>query len=121
MRPTSGAARAAALLLCVGLSGCAAHQQEVDDPFRISSGDGDDVQLTVENHDFRDATIYAYWNGMRDRIGMVTGKTTKTFQMRWRSEDLQLRIDFVGGGGHRTETIGVWEGDHLHYVIRIRG
>jgi hypothetical protein len=48
---------------------------------------------------------------------MVTGKTTETFSMRWRSELIQLEIDFVGGGGYRTESIDVWAGDHLNYVI----
>ncbi len=77
--------------------------------------------LTVQNHDFRDATIYAYWRGVKDRVGMVIGKTTKTFTMRWRAEEVRLEIDFVGGGGHFTETIPVWAGDHLEYMIPVSG
>jgi hypothetical protein len=105
---------ALALLLggCASSSGTNANV----DPFR--GGDAaDDVLLTVENNDFRDATIHAIWNGMRRRVGTVTGKTSATFRMEWRSEDIQLAIDYLGGGGYVSERVPVTQGDHLNFVI----
>jgi hypothetical protein len=95
----------------------AGQQGSSADPFDGPRGSEEPVLLSVENNDFRDATIIAHWNGVRDRVGMVTGKTTETFSMRWRSELIQLEIDFVGGAGYLTESIDVWAGDHLNYVI----
>lgn len=102
--------------LLLALSGTACGTTQAANPFEPAPHD-EDVFLTVENNDFRDATIYAYWNGVRDRVGMVVGKTSETFRMEWRSEEIQLGIDFVGGGGYRTETLDVWSGDHLNFVI----
>lgn len=75
------------------------------------------VRLTVQNGDFRDAVIYAYWNGAKRRVGMVIGKTDETFEMEWRGEIIQLEIDFVGGGGFMSDRLDVYEGDHLDFVI----
>jgi hypothetical protein len=77
----------------------------------------EEVLLTVENNDFRDASIFAYWSGVRQRVGEVTGKTSRTFRMTWRHERVQLGIDFVGGGRLRTGSIDVLQGDHLNFVI----
>ena len=77
----------------------------------------EDVRLTVENRDFRDATIYAYWNTSRRRVGFVVGKTSRTFEMRWLAEEVQFEVDFVGRGGFRSEVLGVSPGDHLSFLI----
>ena len=108
------------VMVTVVLGSCQTGQQEgVQDPFVVSnSGQSEEVLLTVENNDFRDANIFAFWDGaMRDRVGFVTGKTSRTFRMRWRSERVQVGIDFVGRGRHRSDNIDVWPGDHLNYVI----
>ena len=96
---------------------CATGGGQTEDPFSSSGSAEEDVLLTVENNDFRDATIYAYWNGVKRRVGMVVGKTSETFNMRWRSERIQLEVDFVGRGGYRSEMVDVWAGDHLNFVI----
>lgn len=106
----------ATVALCLALAGCATTTSR-SDPF----GGGfapEGVRLTVDNQNFRDANVYVYWNGVRDRVGMVIGKTKKTFEMDWRSEEVRIRVDFVGGGGHFSETVAVWDGDHLEYIIR---
>jgi hypothetical protein len=77
------------------------------------------VLLTVENNDFRDATIDVYWNGMRTRAGIVTGKTTETFELRWRSEWARIGVDFLGSGGFETEPVPVEPGDHLNFTIMV--
>ena len=106
-----------ALLLAATLAGCASTPE--GDAFRAVRGDigSEDVRITVENVDFRDATVYALWNGVKRRVGFVVGKTTKTFRMRWLSERLQFEVDFVGGGGYRSESIGALRGDHFNFVI----
>ncbi len=92
------------------------------DPFEAAAGrESDEVLLTVQNNDFRDASIYAVWNGVRKRVGSVTGMTSETFRMRWQSEEIQLSIDFVGGGGYTSERVPVTQGDHLDFVIMANG
>jgi hypothetical protein len=108
----------ACVLLAGALTGCASTGDPGGrtDPFSAAAT-SDEVLLTVENNDFRDASIYAIWSGVRRRIGSVTGKTSETFRMTWRSEDIQLEIDFLGGGGYVSERVPVTQGDHLNFVI----
>ena len=106
------------LLVAVTLVSCATPR--ADNVFRSTESGDEEVLLTVDNNDFRDGTIYAYWNGVKRRVGMVVGKTSETFHMRWRSEQIELEVSFIGGGGFRSESIPVWEGDHLSWVIMSR-
>ncbi|MEC9241634.1 MAG: hypothetical protein VYA48_03170 [Gemmatimonadota bacterium] len=57
------------------------------------------------------------WNTSRRRVGFVVGKTSRTFQMRWLAEEVQLEVDFVGRGGFHSETMSVSPGDHLSFLI----
>ena len=109
------------LLVAVFFSSCQTAQNEgVEDAFVASGPEQSEVVLlTVENNDFRDANIFAFWDGVRDRVGFVTGKTSRTFRMKWRSERVQIGVDFVGRGGQRSGNVDVWPGDHLNYVIMI--
>jgi hypothetical protein len=103
--------------LAVASSACAGSRQTVRaDPF--GAGTSEQVLLTVHNNDFRDAVVYAYWNGLKQRVGMVTGTKSQTFTLRWQGEWIELGIDFIGTVGEtRSERIGVTQGDHLDYVI----
>ena len=108
------------IAIALSLGGCAAAPPgttEPRDPFDRAVEQRDDVLLTVQNNDFRDASIYAIWNGVRRRVGSVTGMTSETFRMTWMSEEIQLAIDFVGGGGYTSERVPVTQGDHLDFVI----
>jgi hypothetical protein len=108
------------LALTLVFGGCAAGapgSQPRVDPFVAAGAASDDVLLTVQNNDFRDASIYAIWNGVKKRVGSVTGMTSQTFRMSWQSEEIQLEIDFVGGGGYVSERVPVTQGDHLDFVI----
>ncbi|HUP51495.1 MAG TPA: hypothetical protein VM198_03395 [Longimicrobiales bacterium] len=81
-------------------------------------GDEAAILLTVDNYDFRDATIYADWKGVKRRVGMVIGKTTETFSMPWRHYEVRFEVDFVGGGGFRVpDPVTVWGGEHLSLVV----
>jgi hypothetical protein len=107
-------------LLLTALVGCATTTEERSpDVFSAADGVEEDVLITIQNNDFRDATLYAYWNGVKDRVGMVIGKTSETFRMEWRSEVVHFEVNFIGRGGFRTEPIDVWEGDHLDFVIPV--
>ena len=108
------------LVLALVVSGCAAGSGSPrGDPF--NPAESDQVLLTVQNNDFRDASIYAVWNGVRKRVGSVTGMTSQTFRMEWQSEEIQLAIDFLGGGGYMSERVPVTQGDHLDFVIMAGG
>lgn len=108
---------ALALVTLLVAAGCATTpESSAGSPFdgtRVS----DEILLTVENNDFRDATIHVFWNGMKTRAGIVTGKTSETFRMRWRSEWAHIGVDFLGSGGYETEQVPVNPGEHLNFVI----
>jgi len=108
----------AAACLLASASCASAGRASSQDPFAGSvAGFGDPIRVTIQNNDFRDANVYGYWNGVRERVGMVTGKTSKTFDTTWKSETFSFYVNFVGGGEYYSETIEVWPGDHLDFVI----
>jgi len=109
-----GALCGAALVLFAGA--CASSGNDVPSPF--VQGDEAIIGLTVDNQDYRDATVYANWTGTRQRIGMVIGKTTETFTIPWKDYQVQLEVDFVGGGELKAwEPIAVWPGEHVDFII----
>lgn len=91
-----------------------------DDPFRGGSRGGVDSEggrLTVEvqNLNFNDISVFAFRRGERIRVGDVTGKTDRTFQVPWAfSAPVQFRIEIVSGRSCGTQTVngdpgsGVW-------------
>jgi len=80
------------------------------------------LQVTIQNHDFKDAVIYANWVGStRHRVGMVTGKTSETFTVRMQMPTVRFEARLIAGETVRFEPIPVMEGDHLDLVIMIQG
>ena len=77
------------------------------------------VTLAVENRNFNDATVYAFDGGVRQRVGRVTGKTSATFTFKWFSPQLQMIIDFTGGGNLASERliINPGRGSDLQLII----
>ena len=105
-----------ALGIVVVAGSCTPRGEPLPSPFEGSRQGA--IQITVDNQDWRDATLYADWNGVRQRVGFVLGKTTETFTTPWRDYFVRLDVDFVGGGGlPAREAIQVQAGDHLDYVI----
>ena len=100
-------------------SGACAGQRSDMDPFRSGPGGRElPVLLTVDNQDYRDATVWANWNGRKHRLGMVIGKTPQTFEMSWRDYEMWLEVDFIGGGELKTGgRMAVWPGEHLDFII----
>ena len=80
------------------------------------------VTVTIQNNDFKDATIYANWSGStRQRVGLAIGKTSQTFTIAWKSEVVQFDAHFIAGRSFAFEPIEVWEGDHLDLIIMNEG
>jgi hypothetical protein len=105
-------------ILLVLVAGACAPRPAVSTPFTGEGGGTPTLRLTVDNQDFRDATIYTNWNGARNRVGMVVGKTTETFTVAWRDYQVRLEVDFIGGGEMKiAEPIGVQPGEHIDFII----
>lgn len=79
------------------------------------------VQVTIQNRNYKDATVWAHWNGSRIRVGQITGSTSETFEIRYRSDDVRFEVDFLAGDGYMGESIPVSPGDHLELTIRPSG
>lgn len=117
MSPVRYVGSVACLALVAVFAACATPRQEGGSPFRVAGNAGEGVLLTVRNNDYSDASIYADWNGAKERVGFVVGKTEETFRMEWRDYTVRFVVDFVGGGGFQSESIDVYEGDHLEFLI----
>ena len=107
-------ALAPALVVAAFVGGaCASSPEAYDD-----TGAMQDAVLTAENQNFLDATVYAVWDaGIRDRLGMVTGLTSETFDVDVKGSELRLEVDFVAGGSFLSDPIYVGPGDHLQVRI----
>jgi hypothetical protein len=80
------------------------------------------VMVTVQNRDFKDATIYATFSGgTRHRVGLAVGKTSQTFIIEWKSEVVRFEADFIAGRSFSFDHIGVYGGDHLELIIMNEG
>jgi hypothetical protein len=105
-------ATAATLLLTVG--GC--YRPGKKNPFAApGSGEGEGtIQVRVENQNFGDATVHALRGGERIRVGQVTGKSSKQFEVQWRfSVPLEFQIDIIGGNGCGIRPMTVDPGDKI--------
>ena len=76
-----------------------------------------EVSVTVQNENFYDATVYTCRGTQRNRLGVVTGNTTRDFTFRWITSDLRFLIDFTGGGRYLSTAMHVEPGDVLQFVI----
>ena len=78
-----------------------------------------EVAVSVKNENFYDATVYACWGRLEDRLGVVNSNATRDFTSRWASRDLRLLVDFTGGGRFLSELLSVEPGDQLQFIITI--
>ena len=105
----------ALLALLMFGSACASTGRDL---FTPASREDTEVMLTTENQNFSDAVVYAIWGaGARDRLGMVTGGNTETFQLNVKGSELRVEVDFIGGPSYTSEPIGVFPGDDLQFRI----
>lgn len=114
-----GRSRAAVLLLAVvsvALAACSALGTGGDNPFEGAAGE-ETLRVTIDNQNFKDATVWALWNGTRVRVGRITGNTSRTYDIRYRTDAVSFEIDFLAGGTHYGREIGVSPGDHVRMTI----
>ena len=112
-RRTAGSALAALALIATG---CASGGREIS--YGGERNAPEDAVLTAENQNFSDATLYAVWDaGNRQRLGMVTGLTSQTFELDIKGSELRLQVDFIAGGNFTSDRIMVNPGDHVHVTI----
>ncbi len=89
-------------------------------PFDAASGEGDQVQIEIQNRDFNDATVWAVTPGGDRRLGIVGGKTDQTYTLDWsRAQTLQLRISIQSGPTCLTRRLATDPGDVIQMSIDI--
>lgn len=108
--PAAKSAVPATLLLLLTLA-CSANPWERGDPAETP------VTVTVENHNFNDATIYAVIRTSRIRLGRVTGNGSQTFELPYRPTDVAFLIDLLAGRTFTTNSVLVSPGDEVQLVI----
>lgn len=100
-------------LLFALVSGCAT----AGSPF-TGADDEREIEIEVLNLNFSDATLHALRMGQRIRLGVVTGKQSDTFTVRWPSSlPLQIEIRLLGGERCTTREMPVDPGDQLYLEI----
>ncbi len=103
-------------VLALGLTGCALNRGPERMP---DGGEADQVEIQVKNHNFADATLHALKGGERIRLGIVTGKTDKSFRIPWRfTVPLRIEIDLLAGPACVTRSMQVDPGDIVEVQIR---
>jgi hypothetical protein len=111
--------RRALFLLIGALVGCgSASAGSAAGGFGTDAATAETIDVTIENQNFYDATVTALWEGgSRQRVGSVTGLTTRTFTLEPRSDALRFEIDFLAGGDFVGEVIPANPGDHIELTL----
>jgi hypothetical protein len=76
------------------------------------------LTVEIQNHNHNAATIYAYREGFRDRLGFVEAASTETFSFEWPTYELRFLVDFLAQGCVITESLSVDPGDDLLLIIQ---
>lgn len=105
----------ATLLALLALPACATAGSDT-----VFSGGGDGpIQVEVQNRNFLDATVLVFRDGTRIRLGIVNGKTDRTFSVDWSPNLLMvIRVDFLAGDACQTRPILMQPGQR--YVLSLR-
>jgi len=103
-----------AALLVLALGACVRGQAR--NPFASAGRRGGDerIQVSVQNHNFLDATVHAVRGAERMRLGEGDRKSDKTFTVQWRlTLPMDLEIHLIGGSGCTVRTMLVDPGDRV--------
>ncbi len=73
--------------------------------------------VEVRNQNFYMATVYAYRQGYRKRLGTVESIRTRSYSFNWPYTDIRFQIDFIAAGCIIGENLPVVEGDHFLLLI----
>lgn len=76
------------------------------------------IRIHVTNLNFMDATLWALTPGTRRKLGVVTGKRERVFDLPLpHPTDLSMEIDILTGPRCTTEALMVDPGDEIELVI----
>ena len=76
------------------------------------------VQVEVDNQNFNDATIYVLTGSGEQRLGIVRGKSVKTFVARLMGPyEVRLRVRLLAGGSFTTEAMHASPGETLLLIV----
>ncbi len=99
-------------------SACAATQ--AGNPFDAPAQGESTIRIEVQNLNFADATLFARRGSERIRMGVVTGKTDRSFDLPWTiAYPLQVEINLLAGDRCITRPRSVEPGEVVLLQIRI--
>jgi hypothetical protein len=108
---------ATAFLLSAASPGCAGRNGPADNPFEREVAPSQ-VRIIVINNDFNDATLFALGDGVRRRLGVITGKSEANYLIPWRlSGPMRIEISILAAGSCTTGEMQVDPGDTLELQI----
>lgn len=102
----------------LAVSGCASGGPSASDsPFDRGQ---QTIDIEVRNLNWSDATLWANRSGSRTRLGVVPGKGERSFELRWRMNDLlYVEVDLFTGPRCVTSQLSVDPGDIIELQIPI--
>ncbi len=92
---------------------CAGNAQEI----RQSPEGRQDFSIEITNQNFYQATVYAYRQGYRKRLGTVESIRTRSYSFNWPYTDIRFQIDFLAVGCMIGQSLSVVEGDQFVLII----
>jgi len=120
VRPLRRHAALAALLLAT--SSCFIFNRgKADRPPAVAVAEGE-IALTVTNHNYLDVVVYVLHDGVRTRVGTVTGSSSAVFFLPVRllglGREIQLYGDAIGNDAFaRTERLIVQPGQYIEWTL----
>lgn len=108
--------RMVAVALLLGAAGCGGTYGPA--PFPVE-GESTILQIMVDNRNFNDANIIFLSDRGEKRLGVVDGKSERTFSLPWPRPDLiRLRVRLLAGGTFTTSGLEANPGELLVLEIR---
>lgn len=106
------------LATLLALSGCAA--SALRSPFGGGADGEGAIRIEVRNFNFADATVHLVRGVERVRLGVVTGKTDRSYDVAWpRTQSLQVDIDLLAGVRCTTPPRDVTPGEVIYIRIPV--
>jgi hypothetical protein len=118
IRPV-GAGLLLLVALCATTQGCFLRRSRGEPRQRQAFAD---VQLRVTNHNYLDVIVYVIHDGLRTRLGMVTGSSAQVFtlpaHLLGQAREIQLYGDPIGSEDFAlTELLLVQPGERLEWTL----
>ena len=101
--------------LALWVTACASSSATPFDQGGVSLGT---IQVEVDNQNFNDATVYLQSGSGEQRLGIVRGKSVKTFVARLMGPyEVRLRVRLLAGGSFTTEAMHAAPGETLLLIV----